>query len=86
MKLIKTMAKILGKQEMKEVTLDNIEKEDIIAMANYIKQLEQTNKDQGGYILQLQQQLTNFGKRFKEMQQSRGSDSITTFVEVNETL
>lgn len=76
------MAKILGKQEMKEVTLDNIEKEDIIAMANYIQQLEQVNKDQGGYILQLQQQLTNLGKRFKEIQQSRGSDTIATFVEV----
>ena len=79
------MAKILGKQEpkMKEVTLDNIEKEDILAMAQYIQELEQMNKDQGGYIIQLQQQLTNFGKRFKEMQQARGSDSITTFVEVN---
>ena len=80
------MAKILGKQEMKEVTLDNIEKEDIIAMANYIQQLEQVNKDQGGYILQLQQQLTNLGKRFKEIQQSRGSDTIATFVEVKSDL
>jgi hypothetical protein len=73
------MAKIIGKQEMKEVTLDNIEKEDILAMANYIQQLEQVNKDQGGYIIQLQTQLTNLGKRFKQMQQSQGSDSVTTF-------
>ena len=80
------MAKILGKQEMKEVTLDNIQKEDIIAMANYIQQLEQVNKDQGGYILQLQTQLTNLGKRFKQLQQTQGSDSVTTFVEVETEL
>lgn len=80
------MAKILGKQEMKEVTLDNIQKEDIIAMANYIQQLEQVNKDQGGYIIQLQTQLTNLGKRFKQLQQTQGSDSVTTFVEVENEL
>ena len=82
------MAKILGKEEpkMKEVTLDNIEKEDILAMANYIQQLEQRNKDQYGYILQLQTQLTNLGKRFKQFQQSQGSDTITTFEVVDGNL
>jgi hypothetical protein len=47
----------------KEVTLDNIEQKDIIAMAQYIQQLEQVTKDQKGYILQLQKQLGNAGKK-----------------------
>jgi len=51
---------------MKEITLDNITKEEIVEMAQYIQQLEQLSKDQGGYILQLQQQLTNAGKRLAE--------------------
>ena len=51
---------------MKEITLDNITKEDIIAMAQYIQQMEQLNKDQKGYILQLQKQLSNAGKRLSE--------------------
>lgn len=42
---------------MKEVTLDNITKEDIIVMAKTIQQYEQLVKDQQGYILQLQTQL-----------------------------
>jgi uncharacterized coiled-coil protein SlyX len=67
---------------MKEVTLDNITNEDILQMARYIEQLEQVNKDQAGYILQLQTQLTNLGKRFKQLQQTQGSDTIATFVEV----
>ena len=69
---------------MKEVTLDNIEKEDILAMAEYIQQLEQLNKDQRGYILQLQQQLTNAGKKLSEFHQmyQQQQNNVTTFVEV----
>lgn len=69
----------------KEVTLDNIEKEDILAMAQYIQQLEQLNKDQAGYILQLQQQLSNAGKKlqqFHQMYQQQNGTTITTFTEV----
>ena len=70
---------------MKEVTLDNITKEDIIAMAQYIQQMEQLNKDQRGYILQLQQQLTNAGKKLSEFHQlyarTNGvSNNITNFI------
>ena len=82
------MAKIQNKP--KEVTLDNIEKEDIIAMAEYIQQLEQLNKDQRGYILQLQQQLTNAGKKLSEFhqlfKQHNPNSTITTFVEVESKL
>ena len=69
----------------KEVTLDTITKEDIIQMAKYIQQLEQLNKDQGGYILQLQQQLTNAGKnlkKFHEMYKQQSGGGISTFIEV----
>jgi hypothetical protein len=74
---------------MKEVTLDNIEKEDILAMAEYIQQLEQLNKDQRGYILQLQQQLTNAGKKlqqFHQMYKQDNGSTITTFMEVDAKL
>ena len=69
----------------KEVTLDTITKEDIIEMAKYIQQLEQLNKDQAGYILQLQQQLTNAGKnlkKFHEMYREKNGGNISTFIEV----
>ena len=74
---------------MKEVTLENITNEDILAMAQYIQQLEQLNKDQGGYILQLQQQLTNAGrklKEFHELYKQQNGGTITTFVEVEANL
>lgn len=71
---------------MKEVTLDNITKEDIIAMAQYIQQLEQLNKDQKGYILQLQKQLSNAGKRLSEFHKlyktNTNPNNIETFVEI----
>ena len=54
---------------MKEVTIDNISKEEIVEMAQYIQQLEQLSKDQRGYILQLQQQLSNAGKKLSEFHQ-----------------
>ena len=68
----------------KEVTLDNIEKEDILQMAKYIQELEQLNKDQRGYILQLQQQLTNAGKKLSEFHRmyQEQTNNISTFVEV----
>jgi aminoglycoside phosphotransferase family enzyme len=50
----------------KEITIDTITKEEIVEMAQYIQQLEQLSKDQRGYILQLQQQLTNAGKKLAE--------------------
>ncbi len=56
----------MAKIKSKEVTLDTIEKEDILEMAKYIQQLEQLTKDQRGYIIQLQQQLTNVGKRIQQ--------------------
>lgn len=62
----------------KEVTLDNIEKEDILQMARYIQELEQMNKDQAGYILQLQQQLTNLGKRISDARRAQSVGTITT--------
>lgn len=79
------MAKI--QNNIKEVTLDNIQKEDILAMAEYIQQLEQLNKDQRGYILQLQQQLTNAGKKLSEFHKmAQQQNKITTIVEVDSKL
>ncbi len=66
------------KEEAKEVTLDTIEKEDILQMARYIQQLEQLTKDQRGYIIQLQTQLTNIGKKIRDGQKQQGN--IHTFV------
>lgn len=66
------------KEEPKEVTLDTIEKEDILQMARYIQQLEQLTKDQRGYIIQLQTQLTNIGKKIRDGQKQQGN--IQTFV------
>jgi len=66
------------KEEAKEVTLDTIEKEDILQMARYIQQLEQLTKDQRGYIIQLQTQLTNIGKKIRDGQKQQGN--IQTFV------
>jgi flagellar biosynthesis chaperone FliJ len=54
---------------MAEIKLDTITKEEIIEMAKYIQQLEQLSKDQRGYILQLQQQLSNAGKKLSEFHQ-----------------
>ncbi len=65
-------------KESKEVTLDTIEKEDILQMARYIQQLEQLTKDQRGYIIQLQTQLTNIGKKIRDGQKQQGN--TTTFV------
>jgi len=66
------------KEEAKEVTLDTIEKEDILQMARYIQQLEQLTKDQRGYIIQLQTQLTNIGKKIRDGQKQQSN--IQTFV------
>ncbi len=55
--------------DTKKITLDNIQNEDIIQMAKYIQNLEQMNKDQYGYILQLQTQLKNARKKLKELHQ-----------------
>lgn len=89
-KLKENQQKFSEKQQgnVKEVTLDNITNEDIIAMANYIQQLEQLNKDQRGYILQLQQQLTNAGKKLSEFHQMyrQQQGNVTTFVEVESKL
>lgn len=65
-------------KEAKEVTLDTIEKEDILQMARYIQQLEQLTKDQRGYIIQLQTQLTNIGKKIRDGQKQQSN--IQTFV------
>ena len=71
---------------MKEVTLDNITKEEIVEMAQYIQQLEQLSKDQRGYILQLQQQLTNVGKKMAEVKRAQSTGGITTEVISSATL
>lgn len=71
---------------MKEITLDNITKEEIVEMAQYIQQLEQLSKDQRGYILQLQQQLTNVGKKMAEVKRAQGMGGITTEVISSATL
>ena len=65
----------------KEVTLDNIEKEDILQMARYIQQLEQLSKDQRGYIIQLQQQLQNVGKRMQQARHQAESNTETFIVQ-----
>ena len=65
----------------KEVTLDTIEKEDILQMAKYIQQLEQLTKDQRGYILQLQQQLQNVGKRMQQAKRHSESNTETFIVQ-----
>ena len=62
--------------KVKEVTLDNIEKEDILQMAKYIQQLEQLTKDQRGYIIQLQQQLLNAGKKIQQQKPTTNSQFI----------
>ena len=64
----------------KEITIDTITKEEIVEMAQYIQQLEQLSKDKRGYILQLQQQLTNAGKKLAEFHQ-RASHTKQTVVE-----
>ncbi len=69
---------------MAEITLDTITKDEIIQMAKYIQELEQINKDQKGYILQLQKQLSNAGKRLAQMskqQQSVGLNVTPIVVE-----
>ena len=71
---------------MKEITLDNITKEQIVEMAQYIQQLEQLSKDQRGYILQLQQQLTNVGKKMAEVKRAQSMGGITTEVISSATL
>ena len=65
---------------MAEIKLDTITKEEIIEMAKYIQQLEQLSKDQRGYIFQLQQQLTNAGKKLSEFHQ-RASHTTQPIVE-----
>ena len=67
-------------KKVKEVTLDTIEKEDILEMAKYIQQLEQLTKDQRGYIIQLQQQLTNVGKRIQQAQHQANNPYTETIV------
>ena len=76
----------MAKIKSKEVTLDTIEKEDILEMAKYIQQLEQLTKDQRGYILQLQQQLTNVGKRIKQAQHQANNPHTETIVVQNAKL
>jgi hypothetical protein len=73
--------------ETKKITLDNIQNEDIIQMAKYIQNLEQMNKDQYGYILQLQTQLKNAGKKLKEFHQyysQQENNSYTVFTPIEE--
>ena len=62
---------------MKEVTIENISKEEIVEMAKYIQQLEQLSKDQRGYILQLQKQLSNAGKKLAQFHQQQHSNNST---------
>ena len=63
---------------MAEITLDTITKDEIIQMAKYIQELEQINKDQKGYILQLQKQLSNAGKRLAQMSKQQQSVGLNT--------
>lgn len=69
---------------MKEVTLDNITKEDIIVMAKTIQQYEQLVKEQQGYIIQLQTQLKQRGYQLKQTKAELGS--IGNFIEVESKL
>lgn len=63
---------------MAEITLDTITKDEIIQMAKYIQELEQMSKDQRGYILQLQKQLSNAGKRLAQMSKQQQSVGLNT--------
>jgi len=76
----------MAKIKAKEVTLDTIEKEDILEMAKYIQQLEQLTKDQRGYILQLQQQLTNVGKRIQQAKYQAQNPHTETIIVQNAKL
>jgi hypothetical protein len=54
------MAKINGKQDdYTAVDVDNITKEQIIALAKYTQLLQEENQNLKGYITQLQAQLNN---------------------------
>lgn len=54
------MAKIKGKQDdYTAIDVDNITKEQIIALAKYTQLLQEENQNLKGYITQLQAQLNN---------------------------
>ena len=76
------MAKVQG--QTREVTLDNITKEDILAMAQTIQQYEQLIKAQKGYIIQLETQLGQRNKQVRDLKSQQ--DTITNFIEVEANL
>ena len=88
------MAKILGLDEskldkkeegkVKEVTLDNITKEDIIVMAKTIQQYEELIKAQKGYIIQLQTQLSQRSQQLARAHIDR--NDVSRFVEIQSDL
>ena len=78
------MAKIVGKVEERKIDPDNITKEDVLAMAEYIKTLEQMLKDIRGYTIQLETMLQQRNSQLK--QQRPASQGITTFKTVETNL
>jgi len=63
----------------REITLDNITKEEILLMAQTIQKYEQLIKDQRGYIIQLQTQLNQRRREVAGLKQTMVNEDITTF-------
>jgi hypothetical protein len=63
----------------REITLDNITKEEILLMAKTIQKYEQLIKDQRGYIIQLQTQLNQRRREVAGLKQTMVNEDITTF-------
>lgn len=81
------MAKILGQSpqvEERKIDPNNVSKEDVLAMAQYIQTLEQMLKDQKGYIIQLETMIQQRNSQLRQQQQI--NNDINNAVEVKATL
>lgn len=79
------MAKIQGKQiEERKIDPNNVSKEDVLAMAQYIKTLEQMLKDIRGYTIQLETQIQQRNSQLKQMHMNQ--NDISNTIEVKATL
>ena len=79
------MAKIHGtKVEERVIDPNNVSKEDILAMAQYIQTLEQMLKDIRGYTIQLETQIQQRNSQLRYQQQV--NNDINNVVEVKATL
>ena len=79
------MAKIHGtKVEERKIDPNNVSKEDVIAMAQYIQTLEQMLKDIRGYTIQLETQIQQRNSQLRQQQQM--NNDISNTIEVKATL